>query len=110
MALLEILEILLMMLDGGLELLDVLGATLTEGRLCLTVTLFAFFRRGINLARGDQSPAMVCHDGEGSSSLVYDLLSFWEQAPGPGLPGPRRRLDGHQSRHPRLNQMSSRRC
>lgn len=55
MALLEILEILLMMLDGGLELLDVLGATLTEGRLCLTVTLFAFFRRGIYLARRDQS-------------------------------------------------------
>jgi hypothetical protein len=42
MTLLEILESLLMMLNGVFKLLDVLCATFTEGSLCLPVPLFAF--------------------------------------------------------------------
>lgn len=39
-----------MVLDGALELLDVLGATLAEGSLGLAVALLALFRSGIDLA------------------------------------------------------------
>ena len=49
MALLQCLQCLLMVLDGGLELLDVFGAPLTERSLRLPIPLLALFRRGINL-------------------------------------------------------------
>lgn len=49
-ALLQVLQGVLMVLDGALELLDVLGAALTEGSLGLAVALLALLRSGIDLA------------------------------------------------------------
>lgn len=50
MVLLQGLQGLLVMLDGTLQLLDVLGATLAEGGLGLPVPLLALFRGGIDLS------------------------------------------------------------
>ena len=38
-----------MMLNGCLELFDILRAPFTEGSLCLAISLLPFFRRGIDL-------------------------------------------------------------
>lgn len=38
-------------LDRFLELLDILRSTLSEGRLCLAVSLLALLRGGIDLVR-----------------------------------------------------------
>ena len=43
MALLQAGQVLLMLLDGGFELFDVLGASLTESCLCLAVALLSLF-------------------------------------------------------------------
>jgi len=51
-ALLQRLQCLFMVLDGGLELLDVFGATLSERSLCLPVPLLALFGCGIYLWLG----------------------------------------------------------
>jgi hypothetical protein len=48
-ALLEVLERLLLVLNGALELFDILGPTFTEGRLGLAVALLALLGRGIDL-------------------------------------------------------------
>jgi hypothetical protein len=48
-AVLQILQRLLVVLDGALELLDVFCAALTEGSLGLAVALLALFRGGIDL-------------------------------------------------------------
>ena len=50
MTVLEVLQRLLMVLDGALELLDILGAALAEGSLGLPVALLALLRRGVYLA------------------------------------------------------------
>lgn len=49
MAVLQILQRLFMVLDGALQLLNVLCASLAEGCLCLPVALLALFRRGVYL-------------------------------------------------------------
>jgi hypothetical protein len=46
---LKIMKIRFMDSNGFLQLLDVLGATLSKGCLSLTISLFAFFGGGINL-------------------------------------------------------------
>lgn len=46
---LEVVEVGLMDTDSLLELLDVLGASLAKSSLCLTVTLLAFLRGGVDL-------------------------------------------------------------
>ena len=51
-ALLQILQRIFMMLDGLLQLLDILRPPLSEGRLGLSVALFSLFRGGIYLATG----------------------------------------------------------
>jgi hypothetical protein len=48
-AVLQVLQRVFMVLNGALQLLDVLCATLTEGGLRLSVALFALFGRGIDL-------------------------------------------------------------
>lgn len=48
-ALLQALQRLLIVLNGSLQLLDILGPPLTEGGLCLSVALLALLRRGIDL-------------------------------------------------------------
>lgn len=50
MALLEGGQTFLMLLDGRLELFDILGATLAESRLCLSVPLLSLLRGGIDLS------------------------------------------------------------
>lgn len=55
MALLQALQRLLIALDGGLQLADILGATLPEGSLGLAVALLALLGGGIDLNRDDQS-------------------------------------------------------
>jgi hypothetical protein len=50
--LLQRLQRLFMVLDGGLELLDVLGAPLSERSLGLPVPLLALLGRGIYLGLG----------------------------------------------------------
>lgn len=50
MALLEVLQRIFMMLDGGLELFNILGATLSKGCLRLAIPLLPFFGCCINLA------------------------------------------------------------
>ena len=50
MALLKVLERLFMMLNGRLQLLDVLGPPFTESRLCLTISLLPFLGRCVYLA------------------------------------------------------------
>lgn len=47
---LQVLQRLLMMLDGALQLLDVLCAALTESGLGLAIALLALFGSGIDLA------------------------------------------------------------
>jgi hypothetical protein len=42
-ALLEVLEGFFMVLNGSFELFDVLSAPFAECRLCLTISLLAFF-------------------------------------------------------------------
>jgi hypothetical protein len=54
-ALLEILELLLMVLDGCLELLDVLSSALAKSSLGLSVPLLALFRGSVYLLRLDQT-------------------------------------------------------
>lgn len=49
MALLQVLQGVFMVLDGGLELLDVLGASLAEGGLSLAVALLALLGGGVDL-------------------------------------------------------------
>jgi hypothetical protein len=49
MSSLEVGQVLLMGSDGLLELLDVLGPALTEGRLCLAVSLLPLLRRRVDL-------------------------------------------------------------
>lgn len=49
MALLQICQVLLMLLDSCLELLDVLCTSFSESSLCLSVALLAFLRRSIYL-------------------------------------------------------------
>jgi hypothetical protein len=49
-ALLQVLQRVLMVLDGALKLLDVLGTALAEGSLGLAVALLALLRGGIYLA------------------------------------------------------------
>jgi hypothetical protein len=51
MAVLQVLQGFLVVLDGALELLDVLCAALAKGGLGLAVALLALFRGGIDLAR-----------------------------------------------------------
>jgi hypothetical protein len=46
---LEVLQRLLVVLDGALELFDVLGAALAEGSLGLAIALLALFRGGVYL-------------------------------------------------------------
>ena len=53
MALLQALQRLLIALDGGLQLADILGATLPEGSLGLAVALLALLGGGIDLKRKD---------------------------------------------------------
>lgn len=53
MTILQVLQRLFVMLDGSLELLDVLCATFTKGGLRLSITLFALLRSGINLMARD---------------------------------------------------------
>jgi len=48
-ALLQALECLFILLNGCLQLLDVFGPPLAEGRLGLSVALLALLRRGIDL-------------------------------------------------------------
>ena len=67
MALLERGEGVVVLLDGGLELFDIFGATFTEGSLRLTVALLALFRRGVNL-KGER------HDNTGSNGNVLTGL------------------------------------
>jgi hypothetical protein len=50
---LQVLQRLLVVLDGALELLDVFGAALAEGSLGLAVALLALFRGGIDLGEGE---------------------------------------------------------
>jgi hypothetical protein len=52
-AVLQVLQRLLVVLDGALELLDVFGAALAEGSLGLAVALLALFRGGIDLGEGE---------------------------------------------------------
>lgn len=49
MALLQALQRLLIVLDGSLELADVLRATLSESSLRLSVALFTFLRGRVDL-------------------------------------------------------------
>lgn len=49
MALLQVLQGFLVVLDGAFELLDVLGAALAEGSLCLAIALFALLGGSIDL-------------------------------------------------------------
>jgi len=51
---LQVLERLLMLLDGRLELFDVFGAAFTESGLGLAIALFAFLGGGIDLASSGQ--------------------------------------------------------
>jgi hypothetical protein len=53
--------------DGFLELLNVLSATLSEGSLCLSVALFAFFRSGINLC------SQACVNNERNDGYGFGL-------------------------------------
>lgn len=52
MTLLQTLQRIFIAFDGSLELTDILGPSLTEGSLRLSVTLLTLFRRGIDLLRG----------------------------------------------------------
>lgn len=64
MSSLEVSQVLLMGSDGLLELLDVLGPALTEGRLCLAVSLLPLLRRRIDLsiALADAHVQVPTHD------------------------------------------------
>ena len=56
MTVLQILQRLFVMLDGALELLDVLCAAFTKGGLRLSIALLALLRGGINLTALGQFP------------------------------------------------------
>lgn len=58
MALLEGRQAFLMLLDGRLELFDVLGASLPESRLSLSVALLSLLRGGIDLS-SQREPLVV---------------------------------------------------
>lgn len=60
MTVLQVLQRLLVVLDGALQLLDVLGAALAKGGLRLPVALLALFRGGIDLTALGQ-----CYVGQG---------------------------------------------
>ena len=80
MALLQSVKSLVTMLDARLELLDVLGAALTEGRLGLSVALLPLLRRGIDL-RHRQPGRRRCQPGQirrrrGPSALTGFLPPF----------------------------------
>lgn len=66
MALLQGMKCVLMVLDGSLELLDVLGAPLTECSLSLSIPLLALFRRSIDLWLGqhgyDRATSYHCYE------------------------------------------------
>ena len=52
MALLQTGESFLILLDGRLQLLDVLGSSFSKGGLRLAIALLSLFGGGIDLARG----------------------------------------------------------
>ena len=62
-----------MLLDGGLELLDILGSSFAEGGLRLTVPLLAFFRSGIYL-RSTISVELKTARGDREDIQAYDHL------------------------------------
>jgi hypothetical protein len=70
-AVLQVLQRLLVVLDSALELLDVLGAPLAEGSLSLPVALLALFRGRIYLVSLGQS---YLRHGDCICSRVCDRL------------------------------------
>lgn len=61
-ALLETLQRILVLLDGGLELFDVFGPPLAEGSLSLTVPLLPLLGRCVYLVSKSTSKSLACAD------------------------------------------------
>ena len=94
MTLLKRLQRLLVMLDGVLQLFDVLGPPLPECGLSLTVALLALLRRGIDLdtvsLAGPSGPT-TASDAKGTGSGLTGFrppFLFWTGAAS-GAAGPR---------------------
>ena len=68
MTLLKVLKLLFVMLDSSFQLLDILGSTLSESCLSLTVALLSFFRRCIYLQ---------CITSQWQLLLIVELTTYW---------------------------------
>ena len=78
MTLLQLLQGLFMVLDGALQLLDVLGSALAEGGLCLPVPLLSLLGRCIDLAAPTHTPSVATrqpHIMTMSQASTYGLAS-----------------------------------